>query len=74
MRRLHCAASLLLNSFKVLAKEPLIAILPADHPLTSHRKMRPQDLASQIYVSSSKTSPDPEEHFEFPSIAAHSHR
>jgi len=44
-------------SFKVLAKEPLIAVLPADHRLTSRKKMRPQDLASQIYVSSSRTSP-----------------
>ncbi|WP_225032521.1 LysR substrate-binding domain-containing protein [Paraburkholderia sp. XV] len=44
-------------SFKVLAKEPLIAVLPADHRLTSRKKMRPHDLASQIYVSSSRTSP-----------------
>jgi len=44
-------------SFKVLAKEPLIAVLPADHRLTSRKKIRSQDLASQIYVSSSKISP-----------------
>jgi LysR family hca operon transcriptional activator len=44
-------------SFKVLAKEPLIAVLPADHRLTSRKRMRPEDLASQIYVSSSRTSP-----------------
>lgn len=44
-------------SFKFLAKEPLIAVLPADHHLTSRKKIRPQDLAGEIYVSSSRTSP-----------------
>jgi LysR family hca operon transcriptional activator len=44
-------------SFKFLAREPLIAVLPADHPLTSRKKIRPQDLAGEIYVSSSRTSP-----------------
>ncbi|PBC07912.1 LysR family transcriptional regulator [Mesorhizobium sp. WSM3859] len=44
-------------SFKLLAKEPLIAVLPAGHRLASHRKIRPQDLAHEVYVSSSRTSP-----------------
>jgi len=44
-------------SFKLLAKEPLIAVLPAGHRLASHKKIRPQDLASEIYVSSARTSP-----------------
>lgn len=44
-------------TFKFLAKEPLIAVLPADHRLTSRRKIRPQDLAREIYVSSARTSP-----------------
>ena len=44
-------------SFKLLAKEPLIAVLPADHRLTSRRKIRPQDLARETYVSSTRTSP-----------------
>jgi LysR family hca operon transcriptional activator len=44
-------------SFKLLAKEPLIAVLPADHRLTSRKKIRPQDLASEIYVSSARISP-----------------
>lgn len=43
--------------FKMLAKEPLIAVLPADHRLASHKKIRPQDLAQEIYVSSARTSP-----------------
>jgi LysR family hca operon transcriptional activator len=44
-------------SFKFLAKEPLIAVLPADHRLTSRKKIRPQDLAREIYVGSARTSP-----------------
>jgi LysR family hca operon transcriptional activator len=44
-------------SFKLLAREPLIAVLPADHRLTSRKKIRPQDLAREIYVSSARTSP-----------------
>ncbi|AXF02394.1 LysR substrate-binding domain-containing protein [Paraburkholderia hospita] len=44
-------------SFKFLAKEPLIAVLPADHRLTSRKKIRPQDLAREIYVSSARMSP-----------------
>lgn len=44
-------------SFRFLAKEPLIAVLPADHRLTSRKKIRPQDLAREIYVSSARTSP-----------------
>ncbi|MDE1147291.1 MAG: LysR substrate-binding domain-containing protein [Azospirillaceae bacterium] len=44
-------------SFKFLAKEPLIAVLPADHRLTSRKKIRPQDLASETYVSSARISP-----------------
>src|SRR5215831_14460849 len=43
--------------YKMLAKEPLIAVLPADHRLTSRKKIRPQDLAREIYVSSARTSP-----------------
>jgi len=44
-------------SFKLLTKEPLIAVLPADHRLTSRKKIRPQDLAAEAYVSSARTSP-----------------
>jgi LysR family hca operon transcriptional activator len=43
--------------FKLLAKEPLIAVLPADHRLTSRKKIRPQDLARETYVSSARISP-----------------
>lgn len=43
--------------FKLLAKEPLIAVLSADHRLASRKKIHPQDLAREIYVSSARTSP-----------------
>jgi LysR family hca operon transcriptional activator len=44
-------------SFKLLAKEPLIAVLPAGHRLASHKRITPQDLARETYVSSARTSP-----------------
>jgi LysR family hca operon transcriptional activator len=44
-------------SFKLLAQEPLIAVLPAGHRLASNRKITPQDLARETYVSSARTSP-----------------
>jgi len=44
-------------SFKLLAKEPLIAVLPAGHSLAARKTIRPQDLAQETYVSSSRTSP-----------------
>ena len=44
-------------TFKLLAKEPLIAVLPADHRLASRKRILPQDLVREIYVSSARTSP-----------------
>jgi LysR family hca operon transcriptional activator len=44
-------------SFKLLAKEPLIAVLPAGHRLTTRKKIRPHDLAREIYISSARISP-----------------
>jgi LysR family hca operon transcriptional activator len=44
-------------TFTLLANEPLIAVLPAGHPLASRKRVRPQDLAGEIYVSSARTSP-----------------
>jgi LysR family transcriptional regulator, hca operon transcriptional activator len=44
-------------SFKFLAQEPLIAVLPADHRLTASKKIRPQDLARETYISAARASP-----------------
>lgn len=44
-------------SFRFLAKEPLIAVLPADHRLTSSKKIRPHELARETFISSARTSP-----------------
>ena len=44
-------------SFRFLTKEPLIAVLPTGHRLTSRKKIRPEDLAGEIYVSSARISP-----------------
>jgi LysR family hca operon transcriptional activator len=44
-------------SFRFLTKEPLIAVLPAAHRLTSCKKILPQDLAREVFISSAKASP-----------------
>lgn len=44
-------------SFRLLAQEPLIAVLPADHRLTAQKRVRPEDLARELYVSAARTSP-----------------
>jgi len=44
-------------NFKLLAREPLIAVLPADHRLAARKTIRPEDLARETYVSSARTSP-----------------
>jgi LysR family hca operon transcriptional activator len=44
-------------TFKYLTKEPLIAILPADHHLASRKKIRPQDLARETYISPARSAP-----------------
>jgi LysR family hca operon transcriptional activator len=44
-------------SFQPLAQEPLIAVLPADHRLAAHKRIRPHDLGSETYISAARTSP-----------------
>ena len=43
--------------FKLLAHEPLIAVLPANHRLTARKRIRPEDISRETYVSSARTSP-----------------
>ena len=43
--------------FRTLAREPLIAVLPAGHRLTSRKKISSQELAGEIYISSAKAAP-----------------
>jgi LysR family hca operon transcriptional activator len=40
--------------FKVVAREPLVAILPSDHMLAQHQTFDPKDLAGEIYIGISK--------------------
>src|SRR5215471_1045788 len=44
-------------AFKFLTKEPLIAILPARHRLARHRAVRPQDLAREGFISTTRVAP-----------------
>lgn len=44
-------------AFGLLAKEPLVAILPRDHPLAARKAIAPQDLAGEKFVSVSDTAP-----------------
>jgi LysR family transcriptional regulator, hca operon transcriptional activator len=44
-------------SFSFLTKEPLIAVLPADHRLASRKTIRPQDLARETYISPARLPP-----------------
>ena len=40
-------------TFKLLIKEPLVVILPANHRLAKHRTIRPQDLARESFIAGS---------------------
>jgi LysR family hca operon transcriptional activator len=40
--------------FKVVAKEPLLAILPSDHKLAQRKTFDPRDLAGETYIGISK--------------------
>jgi LysR family transcriptional regulator, hca operon transcriptional activator len=40
--------------FKVVAKEPLVAILPSDHKLAQRKTFDPKDLAGETYIGISK--------------------
>jgi LysR family hca operon transcriptional activator len=44
-------------AFRLLAKEPLMVILPTDHPLAARSVISPGDLARETFVTVSKTAP-----------------
>jgi LysR family hca operon transcriptional activator len=43
--------------FKLLAKEPLIAILPSRHRLARHKAIRPEDICREDVISTARASP-----------------
>jgi LysR family hca operon transcriptional activator len=43
--------------FKLLAKEPLIAILPSRHRLARHKAIRPEDICREDFISTARASP-----------------
>jgi LysR family hca operon transcriptional activator len=44
-------------AFHVVAREPLVVILPSDHPLAAREAIAPADLAGEAFISVSKTAP-----------------
>jgi LysR family hca operon transcriptional activator len=44
-------------AFKPLIKEPLVAVLPADHPLAAVKEVRVRDLAGETYISPTRVAP-----------------
>jgi len=44
-------------AFRLLAKEPLMVVLPGDHRLATLKSIGPKDLAGEIFVTVSDTAP-----------------
>ena len=44
-------------AYRVLAKEPLMVVLPSDHRLAALKSIGPKDLEGEIFVTVSKTAP-----------------
>jgi LysR family hca operon transcriptional activator len=42
--------------FRLLRKDPLIVVMPHDHPLAAQEFVRPQDLTGQTFIATSPTS------------------
>jgi LysR family hca operon transcriptional activator len=40
--------------YKIVAKEPLVVILPSDHPLAEHKAIDPHDLVGETYIGISE--------------------
>jgi LysR family hca operon transcriptional activator len=44
-------------AFKLLIKEPVVAVLPTGHRLAARKKIRPQDMAGETYIAPSRVAP-----------------
>lgn len=44
-------------AFKLLVKEPLVAVLPVGHRLAARKTVRPQDLAGEIFINTARLAP-----------------
>jgi LysR family hca operon transcriptional activator len=44
-------------AFKLLIKEPLVAVLPAGHRLAARKSIRPQDIVGETFIAPTKTAP-----------------
>ena len=44
-------------TYRVVTKEPLVAVLPSDHRLASHKAIDPRDIAGETFISVSNTAP-----------------
>jgi LysR family hca operon transcriptional activator len=44
-------------AFKLLIKEPLVAVLPTGHRLAARKTIRPQDIAGEIYITPTRVAP-----------------
>ncbi|MCU1646185.1 MAG: bacterial regulatory helix-turn-helix, lysR family protein, partial [Nocardia sp.] len=40
--------------YEVVDSEPLIVLMPSDHPLAGHEAVHPQELAGEIFIGGSK--------------------
>jgi LysR family transcriptional regulator, hca operon transcriptional activator len=44
-------------AFKLLIKEPLVAVLPSGHRLAARKDVRPQDIAAETYITPTRSAP-----------------
>jgi LysR family hca operon transcriptional activator len=44
-------------AFKLLIKEPLVAVLLSGHRLAARKSIRPQDIAEEVYITPTKAAP-----------------
>src|SRR6266481_2933812 len=44
-------------AFRLLVKEPIVVVLPSDHPLAGRKAISPRDLVGETFVGVSRTAP-----------------